>query len=77
MKIPLHSKQYRFFEMNLPVLLPFNPRILLGLHGNNTERFFLKSLYCLECIFSANMATGHTGYQDVVIAMITQPHTRC
>ena len=27
-----------------------NPaRVLLGLHGNSTERFFLKSLYCLEC----------------------------
>ena len=28
-----------------------NPaRVLLGLHGNSTERFLLKNLYCLECI---------------------------
>ena len=27
-----------------------NPaRVLLGLHGNNTEGFLLKNLYCLEC----------------------------
>ena len=25
-------------------------RVLLGLHGDNTERFFLKNLYCLECV---------------------------
>ena len=32
-----------------------NPaRVLLGLHGNSTEGFFLKNLYCLECI-SATM----------------------
>ena len=23
-------------------------RVLLGLHGNSTERFFLQNLYCLE-----------------------------
>ena len=27
-----------------------NPaRVLLGLHGDCTEGFFLKNLYCLEC----------------------------
>ena len=24
-------------------------RVLLGLHGNSTEGFFLENLYCLEC----------------------------
>ena len=28
---------------------PGEPRVLLGLHGDCTERFFLKNLYCLEC----------------------------
>ena len=27
-----------------------NPcRVLLGLHGNSTERFLIKNLICLEC----------------------------
>ena len=42
-------KQYRFLKKNLSVLLPCNPRVLLGLHGNSTEKFLLKNLYCLEC----------------------------
>ena len=38
-----HSKQYR---------------ALLGLHGNSTEGFLLKNLYCLECI----VYTTHRDY---------------
>ena len=31
-----------------------NPRrVLLGLHGNSTEGFLLKNLYCLECILAS------------------------
>ena len=41
----LHSKQYMFLRSNYSVLLPCNPRknlqVLLGLHGNSTEGFFL------------------------------------
>ena len=33
------------------LLLPCKPwRVLLGLHANSTEGFFLKNLYCLECM---------------------------
>ena len=44
----IHSKQYRLFRRNPSVLLPCN-RVFLGLHGNSTDGFFLKDLYCLEC----------------------------
>ena len=33
----MHSKQFRFFKKNPSVLLPCNPRRILGLHGNRTE----------------------------------------
>ena len=31
---------------------PGEPRVLLGLHGDSTEGFLLKNLYCLECSVS-------------------------
>ena len=38
-----------------------NPaRVLLGLHGNSTERFLLKNLCCLDCIVNQrNIYTFH------------------
>ena len=33
------------------MLLLCNPERTMGLHGNSTEGFFLKKLYCLECLF--------------------------
>ena len=42
-----HSKQYR------------SPcRVLLGLHGNSTEGFFLKNLCCLECMAVCRLYIG-------------------
>ena len=52
-KLQLHSKQYRFFKKNLLVLsmqpLENPARVRQGLHGNSTEGFLLKNVYCLEC----------------------------
>ena len=31
-------------------------RVLLGLHGNSTEGFFLNNLYCLECTIRSPVA---------------------
>ena len=47
--VELHSKQYRFFKKNPSVQSPLNPRrrVLLGLHGDSTEGFLLKNLYCV------------------------------
>ena len=33
-------------------------RVLLGLHGNSTEAFLLKNLYCLECIHTFPYVKG-------------------
>ena len=57
--IVIQSKQHRLFRLldMLEGTLQYyyhatlgEPRVLLGLHGNSTEGFFLKILYCLECI---------------------------
>ena len=60
----IHSKQYRLFRENPSVLLSCNPRrIILGLHGNSTEVFFLKNLYCLVTVdvaqLNCGIPTGH------------------
>ena len=34
---------------NIGSLEQCNPRTALALHGDSTEGFFLKNLYCLEC----------------------------
>ena len=35
-----------------------NPcRVLLGLHGDCTEGFFLKNLYCLDCMTNKSVMT--------------------
>ena len=40
-----------------------NPcRVLLGLHGNSTERFILKNLYCLECMVKYKTQSYHDEY---------------
>ena len=53
-EIKRYTKHYRFFRRNPITMQPQkNPcRVLLELHGNSTEGFFLKNLYCLECMFA-------------------------
>ena len=48
-----------------------NPcRVLLGLHGNSTERFFLKNLYCLECSSVLTQSVAHILCYMIIIFMI-------
>ena len=48
-----YALNYMFFKKafsTITIQPQENPaRVLLGLHGNSTQGFFLKNLYCLEC----------------------------
>ena len=53
--VPTFYKEYKFFKKNPSVLLSCNPRRTLqgftqGLHGNSTQGYLPKNLYCFECM---------------------------
>ena len=53
--IPANKPHYVFISSSRGIvwytLSNMGCRVLLGLHGDCTEGFFLKNLYCLECTF--------------------------